>query len=1254
MIVADCRLPPTAKSGGTGRSADVEMFATIGDDNGDARPVVPPVPAFHEFERSMRTPAIAILAASMLTSAAVALAGDVRRPDAERFTFFEKSIRPVLVKRCYVCHSAKVNPPKGNLRLDTKAGMLKGGDTGPAIVPGKPQDSLLLGALRYKDGLNMPPKGKLPASVVADFERWIRSGAPDPRIAVATIARKTVDYQKGLKFWAFQRPQHSPAPAVANEKWIQRELDRFVLARLEKRGLQPVKPANRYALIRRAYFDLIGLPPKPEEIAAFVNDKSPDAFARVVDRLLKSPHYGERWGRHWLDVARYGEDQAHTFKARKYPRGYRYRDWVVNALNDDMPYDRFLKMQIAGDLIGKQPDRFAALGLFALGPVYYQDNGEKAKALADEWDDRVDTLARGILGLTVSCARCHNHKYDPISMKDYYGLVGIFASSEYAERPIVPDSVVEKKRQADAAINAQQLVIDRFLAAESRNVRAELVGEIPRYVVAAWKVIEQRKSGRRNKRREARLARQEMVSPFLLDRWVKLLDGRSKSANDAWLAEWRTLLKGNGKSQAAVQSFGEKLRDRVTKALPRKAALLAHYGEFVAFANAADTAIVEPGVVPLGNLFDDAKGTSLHTALSTDKFLATASDKSLGVNRVKFGWGKTTQIAPGISFDFQHLGSDTNAYGAITNDGWNTLGGIRTQGKSVSQNARRMEQGIGMHANALITFDLDELRKAGLLPADQTFVFKVDRAGLNDDVLGSGARAHLAVIVAGVQKKNDVYDAIIAGYVNGRKVSVTENDKTYYFNGQIPDPLKADGRFARFEVPIPAKAKYLTLVSTAAARRGEENSISADHAVFSGARLEFDPHQPGRASVRLGRGKPGASARRLIESEKPQTFGPNDKAAAVLLSRMLSDRGLLALPGKEAASRLKGDVAKRLQSLRTELDRRKKSSAAIQIAMAHSLKEGNGHDLHVYLAGNPKNLGETAPRGVPAIFTGGQRKPFDPKGSGRLQLAAAVASKDNPLTARVIVNRVWRGHFGYGLVRTPSNFGRLGERPTHPELLDDLTLKFIASGWSLKWLHREIMLSATYRLSSDYNAGNYKTDPENRLLWRMNRQRLEVEPWRDAMLAVSGRLDATLGGPSSKLSNPNNRRRTLYGFISRHELNDLLRLFDFPDPNITSAKRSVTTVPLQQLFVLNSEFMAAQAKALAARLTKNPKEDDGARIRRAYLLLYGRPATDAEVKIGRSFLKTVANTKRGQRDDLSPWEQYALALLGANEFTFID
>ena len=1175
--------------------------------------------------------------------------------DPAQVEFFEKKIRPVLVEHCDKCHSGKAASLKGGLRLDFREGLMKGGDSGPAIVNGKPDESLLILALKY-DGLEMPPKGKLPDSVVKDFETWVRNGAVDPREAPASAgSATTINFEEAAKFWAFQAPQKHAPPDLKDASPVRSDLDRFVQARLEANGLSLSPQADRRTLIRRAYLDLIGIPPTPDEVNAFLKDESPDGFATVVNTLLDSPHYGERWGRRWLDVARYGEDQAHTFKARNYPRGYLYRDWVIRSFNEDMPYDQFLTWQIAGDLLDEpnRHERLAALGLFALGPVYYAENVEKDRAAADEWDDRIDTLTRGMLGLTVSCARCHDHKFDPITTQDYYGLAGIFSSTNYQERPVVSVDVVAARRDADEAVKQKQLEIDRFLLTESRGIRPTLIGEIPDYFVAGWKMLHRKKSETNEKKLLEKLSKETRLSQTLIKRWFEFLrpDSSRSESETAALAEWLKLAATEDDNEdlskdetvaATVRQLGEEFQKLAVDRSPRQKELFARFGGNVAFANAADLTDVRAGVIPLGNLFDDSASVSLDAAVKTDRFSAVANAERLGVDRVAQGWGTRTKIAPDVDFDFRKLGSSSHSYGSIVNDGWQAGGAVRTQGSSFSS-GKRVEQGIGMHANALITFDLDEIRKAGLLPSDQKFKFKVDRAGINDDTLGSNGSSHLAVIVSRPHKDKAVSDAVLAAFVNGKPVEVDVDDFTYYFSGDPGEPIRANGRFESFDIPIPPEAKHLTLVTTGASEP-DDNPISSDHAVFSGARLELDPLPEEILAVKDDAGEP-------VDEEQLK----RDHADAIILSRLFYDEGLLALPADEAEGKLADEQKAVLAELKSKHGELNKAAGQIDVRMAHSLSEGNGADLPIYLQGNPAKKGTVAPRAMPAIFTSGEKTAFAPQGSGRLELARSIASPGNSLTARVIVNRVWAGHFGVGLVKTTSNFGKLGDRPTHPQLLDWLAVRFVEQGWSLKQLHRNIMLSATYQQASDFREDGDRADPENTLIWRMNRRRLEVEPWRDSILAVSGELDRTLGGPSANLDNPGFKRRTVYGFVSRHRLDELLRLFDFPDPNITAADRSVTTVPLQQLFVLNSDFMAQRARALTNRVSSAGDgaaglADDESKVRYAYELLFSREARDDEVELAKQFLQS----GKDDGDKLSQWEQLALALLSSNEFLFVD
>jgi cytochrome c553 len=767
------------------------------------------------------------------TFACVALFASALRaaePDQAGMAFFEKKIRPVLVAHCYSCHSTEAQSAKklkGGLLLDSKATLLKGGDSGPAIVAGKPDDSLLIKGLRHTDELRMPPKGKLPATIVADFETWIKMGAPDPRDSKASSTGREINMTEGRKFWAFQPPRKHLPPQVKDASWPKGDIDRFILAGLEAKGLRPVRPATKRELIRRATFDLIGLPPTPEEVEAFLQDESAEAFARVVERLLRSPHHGERWARYWLDVARFAEDQAHTFAVTPFTQAFRYRDWVIKALNDDMPYDRFVKLQLAGDLMPDAPsdpfEKVAGLGFLGLGVSYYK-NTAAAQAIADELDDRIDTLTRGFLGLTVACARCHDHKFDPIPTRDYYSLAGIYNSSDLKTQMVAPPAEIERYNQAQQRMKSKDDQIKK------------------------------------------------------------------------WLAE---MAKKKGKKNIPKEQEG--------------------------------------------------------------KLLSSEEMKELAQMRA----------------------------------------------------------------------ELETVRKS-----------------------------------------------------------------------------------------VPPKPPEVHVIA------------------------------------------------------------------------------------------------------------------------------GGGKAMRVYIRGNPAQQGEPAPKGFLQVLSA---KTETSKDFGRLELANAIASKDNPLTARVIVNRVWQHHFGRGLVGTPSNFGQLGERPTHPELLDWLAVRFVENGWSLKKLHRDILLSATYQLSSSGDARNAEVDGDNRLLWRMNRHRLDVEAMRDSLLAVSGKLDRTAGGPPQEASARNNLRRTIYARISRHRLDPTLNLFDFPDPNVTSAARPVTTIPQQQLFVLNSEFVVDQAQAFAKRL-ENGGGSDQQKIARAFELAYNRPPTGEETQLGLAFL----SEPTGKDDRLTRWEQYAQVLLGTNEFLYVD
>ena len=514
-------------------------------------------------------------------------AGD--KPDA-KIEFFERKVRPILVEHCHKCHGPKKS--ESGLRLDSRDAMLQGGDSGPAIVPGNPEESLLVDAIRHGDTVQMPPDAKLKQELIDIIIQWVQDGAEWPESKSPPKEQAPLEdgriTPQARQFWSFLPVKDHAPPAVKNTAWPKKPLDHFVLATLERQGLEPVEPADHRTLLRRITFDLIGLPPSPEEIAAFEQSaiRNPQsAIESAVDRLLASPHYGERWGRHWLDVARYGEDQAHTFQARMYPNGYRYRDWVVKAFNDDMPYDRFIVEQIAADQLDA-PDRrdnLPALGFFALGPVYYGDGGCGGKAAADGLDDRIDTLCRGFLGLTVACARCHDHKFDPIPTSDYYSLAGVFKSSDYKEYPMAPPEVVEAYDKHQAAIKAKEQEASKFLDAEADRVRESLTGDIGKYVVASWQWQNRRKA---NEKLAANVVAKEAgLHDFVLERFGDYLKSRSAD-NRPWLARWRELiasqdektdLSSDESAKAAVAKLADEFQQEVSALVTERRSFDAEY-----------------------------------------------------------------------------------------------------------------------------------------------------------------------------------------------------------------------------------------------------------------------------------------------------------------------------------------------------------------------------------------------------------------------------------------------------------------------------------------------------------------------------------------------------------------------------------------------------------------------------------------------------------------------------------------------------
>ena len=742
--------------------------------------------------------------------------------------FFETSIRPLIVNRCYECHSGSAKRLKAGLRLDSREAILRGGDSGSAIVVGNPEESLLIKLIQADSEEKMPPegKGKLNESEIDALSEWVRLGAPWPKTSREIAPNSGYDWERMRKHWAWQPVRRVEPPSVSADAVVKNAIDRFVVARLERVNLKQPESASATIFVRRAFLDLLGLPPTPEEWSHWVGrlDSSGGgnlddlAIGELLDELLGREQYGERWGRYWLDVARYSDVGGWTQDNRARPKAWQYRDWVVRSFNRDMPYNDFVRNQIVGDKIGR--DEAVGTGFFALGPHYASDGGDPdsiAQAKSETLDDRVDTFSRAFLGMTVSCARCHDHKFDPIPIEDYYSIAGVFNNAGERERPLVDDSVVRRYHD------------------HQRPIR--------------------------------------------------------------------------------------ELKER------------------------------------------------------TDKLRREAGDE-----------------------------------------------------------------------------------------------------------------------------------------------------------------------------------------------------------------------------------------KRELTDEERQQIEDWEKESKVL-----------------------------------------KSKAPSKFEFAHALHDRDSKDMNVALRGKLLKPGPLAPRRFLRIIAGKEREHFS-QGSGRRQLASAVVDPSNPLTARVMVNRIWMHHFGRALVRTPSNFGMLGEAPTHPELLDWLAIAFVESDWSMKSLHRLIMSSAAYRSSSAFDESAFDSEGDNRSLWRMNPRRMDAETWRDSLMAVTGELDGIMGGPAVD-DIVRSHRRTLYAKVSRNNplaSDEYLRLFDFPIPRATSAKRTESVVPQQFLFMMNSEFMMDRAKALAARLQAEVDSDSG-KIELAYRLLYGRGPSEQESRTGLAYVDS-----ESPRDSvLSRWQQYCQVLLSSNEFMYI-
>lgn len=1000
-------------------------------------------------------------------AAAPAFAAVEAQLTKEQTEFFESKVRPILSSQCYKCHSLEENKVKGGLTLDTKQGWQKGGDSGAVIEPGAPEKSLLITAIGYKDAdLQMPPKGeKLSDEQIATLTQWVKMGAPDPRVADKTTQTKLTGLTDSARHhWAYLPVVKPAVPAVKNANWCKTPIDAYVAQALEANNMVPNKPATKEALIRRAYYDLIGLPPTPYEVADFLKDESPEAFAKVVDKLLGMPQYGERWGRHWMDTARYSDTKGGERNARReteyrFPNAWTYRDYVVKAFNTDKPYDKFIVEQLAADQLPGIKDndpRLAALGFLTVGERFRQVN--------DVINDRIDVVGKGLLGLTVSCARCHDHMFDPIPTKDYYALHGVFASVYEPDNQPVLRAMSKSEQQADYQKKFDELV------KEMQN----------RYY--------------------------KNIGSFLSGLWEK---------PEPYLRAALTFGGGKGRDDVA----GQKERNKIIAENDL-------HPQFVQFVYRGMTA--NPSVwAPLEQM-------KRRGSFEVADFAKLASNEP----KTREGKGKKGEK------------------GAENYDGKVRAGMAHQPNKLVVEaltkdSPKNLDEAIKSYANLLRS---KEKEAKGLIEAMKT--------ANSTQVPG--------------------YDQELVDLLRGPF-------------GIEPAPMMTRDAIESVYMSWPNQIQGRSNINF-----GDINLLETSH--------------------------PGAPAKAMTVSDKP-----------------------------------------------------------------------NPKDSFVFIRGESQSRGPLAPRGFLEVLSPDHKPiPFT-QGSGRMDLAKAIADKANPLTARVAVNRMWMHHFGEGLVSTPDDLGVQAGKPSHPELLDYLAAKFMEVNWSQKQMHKLIMLSAVYQQSTDTNKEYETKDPMNHLLWRANIRRLDFESMRDSLLVFSGQLDKTLGGkPVNLTDEPYSYRRSVYGYVDRGNLPELMQNFDFSDPDMPNSKRTTTVVPQQALFLMNSSMAVEISRKIAARpeITKSATNDE--KVKWMYRIMFQRMPSTQELNFARVFMNQVQGvsddhpataatatpetmvTKKGvvkpykprrqdsnfgaiqnpgepvERREQTPWEAYAQALLFANELAYVN
>lgn len=1111
--------------------------------------------------------------------------------DARGVEFFESRIRPILVENCLECHGTDPDELKGGLNLSSASALRRGGESGKVVIPGDPEASPLYRAVTYADKeFAMPPRGRLSRAEIMSIRQWIEMGAPDPRIEVEgkgpadEAARDSWLDPDGLgrTHWAYVPMAEASPPVVPGDDWSRNDLDRFILSRLREAGITPGPEADPRTLARRAFFDLIGLPPTPEQMAVFLAEHAADpddAWSALIERLLASPHYGERWARHWLDVARYADSNG-LDENTAFGNAWRYRDWVIRAFNQDLPYDEFVTMQIAGDLLPEPEDRdeavdnLVATGFLSLGPKVLAEP-DKEKMLVDLVDEQLDVLGKTFLAQTIGCARCHDHKFDPVPHDDYYAMAGILIST----RTMASLNTVARVLERDLATTAEIETARRHAEATRRNGEALATAntEGASALGTTW-------SGR--------------TSDVLLAAAGLETTPKVQEAEDNAATNLGTNFDRWGDGVGVIHSVRQQQPQFVEYDIDA-----VDGGEWILRIRYASQ---EPRPVRL--LAGDTEVVKEVCAESTGGF--SVENLRWQTHEVELPEG-TTRIRFERNGSFPHF--DKVSF---------------TSGKAMEEHRSEIdrvaaEEGIDPPLLA---------RWSEALSGDSIFVAWREYAAIDPDRWDEEAPR----ITSDLQER----------FAADSKEADDEDGRSGATPREVP--------FVRSMVAGPSPRS----LASVADRWQTTTSLVLD---------SWDRH--------LANADDDEARKRLP-----------DPAQEIYRSALIGDRGVLRV-GPEVVPYYPEEVRERLASLETE-KRELASTKPPSIVKGIVVEEGEPRDLPVFIRGDHTNKREeSVPRGFLSVLSGTVEDPTIPQdGSGRLELSSWITDPEHPLTARTMVNRLWAWHFGRGIVKTPSNFGLRGDRPSHPELLDWMARRLVSDGWSIKNMHRLIMNSSVYRLSGEVDSSAMEKDPSNELWWRREPRRLEAEPIRDSIFAVGGSLDLDLGGSllrssnfgyvTNDQSNSNERyddvRRAIYMPVIRNDMYSLFSTFDYTDPSISLESRPATVVAQQSLFMMNSPMVASQAESLAIRLLEDESLDDAGRVSAAYEICFARPAGSDEIRRALSFVDRVSEeagpgisipwpSPRGMGGEepvqISPrahgWRSLCKVLIASNEFIYI-